>query len=151
MPHQYTSRDFGKTKNHLEVTVPERLIHPQVTLGNEDKSFSEEREHPVHIVDLPSKTLSMTIGGLLAGQSTSNHRHTYETVIYVTKGFGHTVVEGQRIDWKSGDAIYIPQWAWHQHVNDSNEESAEYIACENAPMLQNLGVAIREEAGDTPT
>ena len=48
---------------------------------------------------------------------------------------------------EAGDAVYIPSWAWHKHQNLSDNEPAKYIACENAPQLQNLGVALREEEG----
>jgi gentisate 1,2-dioxygenase len=57
------------------------------------------------------------------------------------------MVEDRKIEWKAGDAVYIPVWAWHQHTNTSATASCRYVACENAPMLQNLGIALREEAG----
>lgn len=86
----------------------------------------------------------MSIGGLEKGQNTRNHRHSYETIIYVLKGNGHSIVEGKRVDWEAGDAILVPRWGWHQHFNDS-DGYVEYIGVENAPMLQNLGLALREE------
>jgi len=140
----YSSKDFGRTKSHIEVAMPDYVIHKNVTGGGLDDEFSTDRKHPVHVVDLPSRAISMSIGGLEVGQSTRNHRHSYETIIYVTKGKGHSVVEGQRVDWEAGDAVLVPRWAWHQHFNDSNEY-CEYIGAENAPMLQNLGLALREE------
>ena len=89
----------------------------------------------------------MTIGSLLPNQTTSKHRHNYETVIYVIRGQGITTVENREIEWQAGDAIYVPVWAWHQHRNLSSSDSCLYIACENAPLLQNLGgIALREEA-----
>jgi gentisate 1,2-dioxygenase len=88
----------------------------------------------------------MTIGGLEPGQSTRMHRHNYETIIYVLSGQGASVIGEQRVEWRAGDAFYVPVWAWHQHSNSSAAERAEYVACENAPLLQNLGVAVREEA-----
>ncbi|MEN8216075.1 MAG: cupin domain-containing protein [Pseudomonadota bacterium] len=140
----YSSRDFGRTKSYLEVELPERLIHKGVTKGQLDDEFSADRKHPVHVVDLPSRAVSMSIGGLEKGQSTRNHRHSYETIIYVLKGNGHSIVEGKRVDWEAGDAILVPRWGWHQHFNDS-DGYVEYIGVENAPMLQNLGLALREE------
>jgi gentisate 1,2-dioxygenase len=51
------------------------------------------------------------------------------------------------VDWQAGDAVYIPVWAWHHHANLDDKIPASYLACENAPMLQNMGrLAIREEA-----
>lgn len=141
----FSSKDFGKTKSVLQVTVPDKLIHKDVCANALDNTFSKERKHPVFVVDLPTKNISMTIGGLEPGQTTNKHRHTYETVIYIIEGEGMTIVEGKEVVWKAGDAIYVPQWAWHHHRNLSKSNSCKYIACENAPQLQNLGVAIREE------
>jgi gentisate 1,2-dioxygenase len=144
---QFSSKDFHETFARPACSMPEKLIHRNVEQAGEHHQFSTERKHPVFFVDLPSKNVSMTIGGLLPGQMTNRHRHTYETVIYVTEGSGYTEIENIKVEWKAGDAVYIPGWAWHRHQNLSSTESAKYIACENAPQLQNLGVALREEEG----
>jgi quercetin dioxygenase-like cupin family protein len=142
---KFSSKDFGRTKNTLQAEIPEKLVHKNVEKTNKDDVFSNERKHPVFVVDLPSKVLSMTIGGLEPGQTTNKHRHNYETVIYVLEGNGYTLIEDRKVEWTAGDAVYIPIWAWHQHTNLSSTASCRYVACENAPMLQNLGIALREE------
>lgn len=144
---KFSSKDFGKTKSAFQVEIPEKLIHRSVIDKTAlDGDFSAERKHPVYVVDLPTHNLSMTIGGLDPAQTTNRHRHTYETVIYIIKGEGITTIEDREVQWKTGDAIYVPQWAWHHHRNLSDTEECVYIACENAPQMQNLGVAIREES-----
>ena len=140
----YSSKDFGRTKAALTVDLPDKLAHREVEKNARDEQFSGERKHPVFVVDLPSKVLSMTIGGLAPGQSTNRHRHTYETIIYVLEGEGFSMIEDRKVPWKAGDAIYVPIWAWHQHTS-TGSSPCRYVACENAPMLQNLGVALREE------
>lgn len=143
---QFSSADFGKTLDKLKAQKHKKLIHKGVEKGGVDNTFSDERKHPVFIVDLPSNSISLTIGGLLSGGQSNKHRHTYETVVYILDGQGYSVIEGQRVDWEVGDALYIPNWSWHHHVNTDLENPAKYLACENAPMLQNLGqLAIREE------
>lgn len=87
----------------------------------------------------------MTIGGLNAFQQTNRHRHSYETIIYSQQGKGVSTIENKEIFWEAVDAIYAPVWAWHSHKN-LGEEECVYITCENTPLLQNLGVAIREES-----
>jgi quercetin dioxygenase-like cupin family protein len=142
----FSSKDFSKTKGGIEVNVPEKLSHRDVISGREDKAFSRERKHFVQVVDLPSKTISMTIGGLDPLQSSNRHRHTYETLIYILEGEGESQIEDRTVPWKAGDAIYVPVWAWHSHRNTRSDTRCLYLACENAPLLQNLGgVAIREE------
>jgi quercetin dioxygenase-like cupin family protein len=125
---QYSSKDFGSTAATLSVTLPEKLVHRDVEQTSIDRTFSAERKHPVFVVDLPSRTISVTIGGLDPGQTTSRHRHTYETIIYVLEGEGYTMIEDQRIDWKPGDALYIPVWAWHYHRNTSSTVPCRYVA-----------------------
>jgi gentisate 1,2-dioxygenase len=141
----HSSKDFGKTQGSLRAVVPERLLHRDVDGTGEDTALSRQRKHRVQVVDLPSKTISVTIGWLDPGQSTNRHRHTYETVMYVVEGEGETRVEDRVVEWKAGDAVYIPVWAWHSHRNRSDQHACRYVACENAPLMQNLGAAIREE------
>ena len=143
----FISKDFHQTFARPVYVKPSHLIHKNVEDAGVHNQFSTERKHPVFFVDLPSKNVSMTIGGLLPNQLTNRHRHTYETVLYVIEGKGWTEVEDERVYWEAGDAVYIPSWAWHRHQNLSNTLSAKYLACENAPQLQNLGVALREEEG----
>ncbi len=143
---RYHSADFDKTPSRPRVVIPDKLFHPAVEVAGQNEGYSRERKHPVFFVDLPSHALSMTIGWLEPGQSSNRHRHTYETLLYVLEGEGYSDIQGKRIPWKQGDALYIPVWAWHNHVNAHPTLRARYLACENAPMLQNMGgIALREE------
>jgi len=144
---KYQSKDFNQTQKSQQLRMPSKLIHRQVSENALHSDFSLERKHPVSIVDLPALTINMTIGVLTAGGSSNKHRHSYETLIYVMKGNGFSMIEDLKIEWKAGDALYIPVWAWHQHFNLDEQMEAEYIACENALLLQNLGgLALREES-----
>lgn len=145
----FSSADFWLVPDRQSTMLPANLIHRSIMQPDATAaSFSAERRHPVRLVDLPSHTLSMTIGRLLVGQSSRRHRHNYEALLYICQGKGTTFIEDQTIEWQSGDAIYIPVWAWHHHQNRSVDEECLYVACENAPLLQNLGgIALREEQG----
>ncbi len=126
------------------VVLPEKLIHHNVTRIGE--AFSSETKPPFFVVDLPTRSLSMTIGRLLPGEASGKHRHSYESVMYITEGEGYTMIEAERVAWKAGDAIYIPVWAWHYNVNTSSEHPAGYVSCDNAPQLHQAGVAMFEQA-----
>ena len=68
-------------------------------------------------------------------------------MLYVLEGTGYSMIEDRKLEWTKGDALYIPPWAWHHHVNSDPKNPARYLACESAPLLQNIGgLAIREEA-----
>lgn len=87
---QFSSKDFHRTFARPEYVKPSRLVHKNVERAGAHDQFSAERKHPVFFVDLPTRNVSMTIGGLLPGQLTNRHRHTYETVLYVIEGKGWT-------------------------------------------------------------
>lgn len=143
---QFSSKDFDRTGPTLVAQKESKLIHRSVLETGMRPGFSIERGHGVAVADLPSKTISLTVGNLTRGQGTRLHRHNYETILYIQKGQGYTVVDDEKVEWAAGDAVYVPVWAWHQHVNTGSTE-AVYLACENAPLLQNLGgIALREEA-----
>jgi quercetin dioxygenase-like cupin family protein len=143
---KFHSGDFDKTPSSIQVNIPDCLIHKGVANTGSENAYSSERKHPVSFIHLPSHAISVTLGGLLPGGQSNRHRHTYETIIYVMEGHGYSIIEEKRVDWEEGDAIYVPVWAWHHHVNLDQGNPAKYIACENAPMLQNMGMlAIREE------
>lgn len=145
MTEPFHSADFHRTPPRPRVVLPDRLAHPAVEQGGPEGEYSQARKHPVFFVDLPSHAISVTIGWLEPGQFSNRHRHTYETIVYVLEGEGYSYVGGRRVAWKQGDAVYVPVWAWHNHVN-TGPGRARYLACENAPMLQNMGgVALREE------
>ncbi|MEQ1963950.1 iron-containing redox enzyme family protein [Xenorhabdus khoisanae] len=145
----FNSYDFWRVNNKLPSYIPEseKLIHKNVINSNSysEEKFSKERKHKVNIVNLPTKTISMTLGHLDPNKSTNLHRHNYETIIYIIEGKGISKIGNNNVEWSAGDAIYIPPWAEHKHINICKEKCL-YIACENAPLLQNIGnIALREE------
>jgi gentisate 1,2-dioxygenase len=67
-----------------------------------------------------------------------------EAVIYVLKGHGYSVIDGIRYDWKEGDFLCVPVFAWHRHVNLSDEDMV-YVASTTGPLSMGIGVAIYED------
>jgi quercetin dioxygenase-like cupin family protein len=140
------SGNTGKTIGTVEFKPSKYTIHRQVERSL-DEQFSRERQHPVYIAKLPSFTVSMNVGVVIAGGTSGNHRHYYESLIYIITGKGYSIVEGNKVEWEAGDIIYAPPWSWHQHFNIDPDNEVRYIACTNAPLLQNVGgIARREEA-----
>lgn len=72
------------------------------------------------------------------------HRHTVEAIIYWLSGHGHSIIDGKRYDWKPGDIICVPMFAWHRHINES-DELALYIASTTGPLSMGLGQAVYED------
>ncbi|KAA3631914.1 MAG: cupin domain-containing protein [Proteobacteria bacterium] len=92
------------------------------------------------------RSIHAFIAEMPAGASTGKHRHTSEALMYGLSGSAYTIIDGERIDWKAGDAIAIPVMAWHQHFNASDTEPFRYLAASNYPMTVNLGVELIEHA-----
>ncbi|WP_239014082.1 iron-containing redox enzyme family protein [Archangium violaceum] len=142
--------DTSRNRDSLEPRPVEHdageLIHRQVGRGGVAEDFSRSRGHPVYEVALPARSVSFSVGELAPGQATSNHRHAYESLIYILEGSGWSIIEGRRVEWRAGDALYVPPWNWHQHV--AGDEKALYLTGTNLPLLNQLGqTVLRQEQG----
>lgn len=134
------SKAFYQKASSPIVDIPEELLHKNV----EQVNASYNDKPPFSVVDLPSKTMSMTIGSLEPNSKSTKHRHSYETIMFIVEGEGYTMIEDIKVVWKKGDAVFFPVWAWHYNVNTSETQTAKYVSCDNAPMLHNLGMAMFE-------
>lgn len=75
---------------------------------------------------------------------TLGHRHTVEAVIHILQGSGHSIIDGTRYDWKTGDFICVPMFSWHRHINSSDQDMV-YVACTTGPLSFAIGLAIYED------
>ncbi|MEE9383947.1 MAG: iron-containing redox enzyme family protein [Nannocystaceae bacterium] len=148
------SESFTTTSVNRDSLVPVpakisgELVHRAVCGGGEAAAYSTSRGHPVFPVKLTTHTLSMSIGDLDPGEATSKHRHAYESLIYVIEGEGFSTIEGQKVLWKAGDALYVPVWNWHQHFC-TGDARARYITGTNLPLLYRLGQTVLREEQQT--
>ncbi len=90
-------------------------------------------------------TLGCWVQMLRPGVHTQAHRHTTSAVYHVVEGAGWTVINGQRFDWKKGDFLALPPWAWHEHANASQTDEAILFSVTDLPVFEALGF-YREEA-----
>ncbi|MCW2876029.1 MAG: Cupin [Sphaerisporangium sp.] len=97
----------------------------------------------------PTKVLDATLHEIPAHTTTTVHRHSWDAIMFVTKGSGWTEIDGERVRFRPWDTLHLPGWAWHRHGNDSNED-IEFVTWSVEPMYESFGVAILEEGGDAP-
>jgi len=71
--------------------------------------------------------ISIAMFEIAPGRSQSKHRHPGEAILYIVDGEGHSVIDGVRHEWKTGDAPIVNQYVWHQHFNDSRDRPATVI------------------------
>ncbi len=136
------TKDFYQRAASPVITFPEQLVHADVEQVAAD--FSPGSRPLFFLVDLPARTMAMTVGMLQPAQHSTPHRHSYESLMYITEGEGYTMLEDRHVDWRAGDAIYVPVWTWHHNVNTSATNPAKYVSCDNAPLLHQLGLAMFE-------
>ena len=79
------------------------------------------------------------IGEIPVGEKAGMHRHMNEACIYILQGKGHSIIEDQRYDWKKGDAMHIPFFAWHQHFNDG-DETVKFLAAIPTELMRSMGI-----------
>ncbi|MFI2259499.1 cupin domain-containing protein [Streptomyces tubercidicus] len=89
-------------------------------------------------------TMSAHLQLLRPGAATRAHRHTGSVVYQVAKGRGHSVVAGERLDWRENDIFCVPSWAWHEHANDDPSEDACLFSFDDFPTLRRLGLYVEE-------
>jgi len=59
------------------------------------------------------------------------HRHQGGLVIYVLEGEGHSIVDGERLEWEAGDLLLLPikpGGVEHQHFNRYEDKPVKWIA-----------------------
>ncbi len=85
--------------------------------------------------EAPSHTVE--IWHLAPGAKTVRIRD-YESVVHVLYGKkGHSTVYDERLDWETHDSVHVPEGAWFQHVNDS-EEGAYLIIGRVTPLMEQM-------------
>lgn len=68
-------------------------------------------------------TNRIMLGRLIPGASIGMHTHEDGSeIIFVTKGHGHVIYDGERIDLKAGDVHYCAKGHTHTFINDSDSD-----------------------------
>ncbi|NUR05487.1 MAG: cupin domain-containing protein [Nocardioidaceae bacterium] len=76
--------------------------------------------------------ITMAMFEIGPGRGQSMHRHPGEAWLYVVEGEGHSYLGtepegGENHPWKKGDLIVVDHFLWHQHFNDSQENTAKVV------------------------
>ena len=83
-------------------------------------------------------TLWSAIQMVLPGEVAPPHRHTPAALRYIIEGAGgYTVIDGVRCDMETGDFLVTPNWTWHEHGNDGDENMI-WLDGLDVPMLHAL-------------
>lgn len=90
------------------------------------------------------KLLNTLLAEIPPEKHSGAHRHIYEEVNYILAGNGYSIIEDQRYEWKRGDALVIPVFAWHQHFN-AGKETARFLVHTSRVAMENTGYVYTQQ------
>ena len=82
------------------------------------------------------KTMTFFAQMLRPGEKTLPLRQTANLLVAPFEGKGHSVVDGQRFDWKQFDTLAVPGGSWCEHVNASDKDPVILFVASDEPALK---------------
>jgi gentisate 1,2-dioxygenase len=93
-------------------------------------------------------TMGASMQLLRPGERTKAHREVGSFIYQCAKGSGHSIINGQRFDWRERDIFVVPSWMYHEHANASDSEDACLFAFHDLPVIKALGLYRMEALAD---
>jgi quercetin dioxygenase-like cupin family protein len=154
--HEHEQIDrVAQFNSHPELSMRNRVKQERAGLNPEKRVLrSEDRvwndNNVQHLIDATNgfddHAIACFLRRIAPGGESDIHRHNFEAMGYVVKGKGYEIHDGEKIEWKEGDAVFIPANVWHQHVNADPENEAIILLITNWPLLLHLGICTMEPA-----
>ncbi len=95
----------------------------------------------------PLPTIACAIQVLPPGFEGRTFRRTASSIAMCIEGEGRTIFKDREIDWSKHDALALPNWTWHRHVNRSKRDPVILFTMSDTPILSAFGY-YREETED---
>lgn len=85
---------------------------------------------------------------VLPGEVAPRHRHAASAIRFIVEGDGaYTAVSGEKSVMRPGDLVLTPNWAWHDHGNESDGPMI-WLDGLDIPLVNKLDVPFFESPGD---
>lgn len=84
------------------------------------------------------KTITFFVQMLRPGERTLPVKQNASLLVSPFEGRGHTMVDGQRYDWKEFDTLAVPGGTWFEHVNGSDKDPVFLFIASDEPTLKKL-------------
>lgn len=81
--------------------------------------------------------------------NTRGHRHISASINYHLSGSGYSIVDGKRVDWKTGDLL-LSAPAWSEHAHYHSDEGVVALTVQDHPMHIALGSLLWQEKMNAP-
>lgn len=98
------------------------------------------------------KTMTFLVQMLRPGERTRPVRQTASLLVAPFEGRGHSIVNGERFEWKEFDTLAVPGGTWSEHVNGSDREPVFLFIGSDEPALRAFDLYKkwgREPGGET--
>ena len=118
----------------------QRSYTGQVVVRGKEQPFRMGRQGPVRYYLKPSRYSGEPVGTALdhwqvfvmeVRKHSGKHRHQGGLVIYIIEGEGHSIVDGEKLEWEGGDLMLLPMkpgGVEHQHFNKYPDKPVKWIA-----------------------
>ncbi len=90
-------------------------------------------------------TIGLSIQQMSAGFVSGTRRTTASSLFVVIAGSGHTVVDGEKLEWSRGDIIAVPAWRPYQHTV---ADDAVLVRATDEPVYASLGLLVTKLSGN---
>jgi gentisate 1,2-dioxygenase len=84
------------------------------------------------------KTITFFAQMLRPGERTRPIRQTGNLLVSPFEGRGHSIIDGERFDWKEFDTLAVPGGTWCEHVNGSDKDPLFLFIASDEPTLKKL-------------
>ena len=78
-------------------------------------------------------TLGLYVYRFSSGQITRRYRTNASTSFASMEGAGHSMIDGERIDWEHGDIFIVPPWRWIVH---HPTEDCQLFSMTDEPLMK---------------
>lgn len=133
-----------------------KQVEPDLMESVKDNSFLREGRGAVSFVhgDTGSAlgvcpSLNLLVQVFEPGVHNAAHRHSNFALFIVKQGKGYSMVDGEKIEWETGDVFFVPPWCVHEHCNTSDTEPAILYTLQDVPTVARMGVSFFEQPIDS--
>jgi gentisate 1,2-dioxygenase len=144
-------QEFGATPNasawHYPMSEMRAALQRLADAGSGDTANGTVLEYKNRVTGGPvMQTIACWIQLLRPGEKTQPRRRVCCTNYHVVEGAGHSLVDGQRLEWEDKDVFTVPTWTFAEHVN-SGDRPAFLFSFSDAPVMKALSLYREETRG----
>src|SRR5438874_4836711 len=141
----WSSQDLGATMRRPKVEPKPQAVpyvwhwkdlRPRALRAAELVGTQQAERRVLQLRNPAIKERSATTNALFAGiqivmpgEGARAHRHTIAALRFIIESEGgYTNMHGEPIPMRPGDLVLTPNWAWHDHANDTSKPISGWMA-----------------------